>query len=83
MDKSKDRCGTKQFPRMLRVFLSQEFNTACALHDVDYKDKKISRADADKDFLELMLIQSKGKFHLKVKAHAYYWAVRLFGWIFY
>lgn len=83
MNHSKDRCGTKQFPKWLRVILSQNYNEACAIHDEDYKNKVISRKQADEDFLAIMLTKAGGRFWLKAEAYLLYYSVRFFGWIFY
>lgn len=79
----KDKCGTKQFPKWLRILLSHHYNDACSIHDVDYKEKIITRKQADEDFLEIMLVKAKGGFWLKAEAYLFYYSVRLFGWIFY
>lgn len=83
MNDVNDKCGTKHFPKRLRRILSIHYNQACIIHDDDYRLRRISRKQADIDFLNHMLIDSKDKFWLKVEAYIFYYAVRWFGWIFY
>lgn len=70
------------FASVPKIFLSflrwrDKFNKAAVVHDWFYNTKTISRKQADKIFLELMLVLGIEKY----KAYIFYYIVRLFGWL--
>lgn len=58
------------------------FVEECNAHDLNYTNG-MSRADADKQFLDGMLQRSDGVWYRVGQAYFHYYAVRLFGWMFY
>jgi len=77
-DERKYFCGPSNVPQWLTKWFSNSHNEACRIHDVDYSTKRISRKEADKQFLDNMLekADTRGK---KNSAYLYYGLVRLFG----
>ena len=65
-------------PKLFLPFLSykDKFNKAAVVHDYLYASKQFSRKDADRMFLEGLLVLKIPKW----KAYIFYMLVRLFGW---
>jgi len=66
-------------PKIFIPFLEwrDKFNKAAVVHDWLYHTKELPRKDADKVFLEAMLVLGIPKW----KAYLFYLVVRLFGWL--
>lgn len=67
-------------PKIFIPFLEwrDKFNKASVIHDYLYNTKITTRKQADKIFLELMLVLGINKY----KAYLFYFTVRLFGWLY-
>ena len=75
-------CGARWMPLWARKIASKRFNASCRLHDLHYASGAVSRREADRRFLEHMLRQSETRAD-RIRARAYYGAVRAFGWLTY
>lgn len=75
-------CGPKGLQWLVPNFC---FERACHIHDVMYADSRVSRKDADKEFLKYMKLsiqeQNKNKSYYLL-AYLYYFSVRTLGWLF-
>jgi len=69
-------CGPFWFPRFLIRTLSKDFNLACQVHDENYMRQNLTRAQADRMFLEMMLENNPAK---KKEAYTFYFLVRGYG----
>ena len=67
-------------PKIFIPFLEwkDKFNKASVVHDYLYHTKITTRKQADKIFLELMLVLGINKY----KAYIFYYMVRVFGWLY-
>lgn len=74
-------CGPGFVSRIPGLGESSYFKDSCNIHDQDYSNG-ISRPDADKRFLNNMLIQSKNNLFRKAQSYIFYGLVRVFGWMF-
>lgn len=83
MEYNKDHyyCGPQWWPKFMRRWLSQKFNYECYLHDRDYENPDMSRAQSDYDFLAGMRTKATGDRGDRAIATIYGNTVRAFGWL--
>ena len=78
MKKQESNCGSPDWPEIVRKALSDSFEDACEVHDIDYFEQTKTKEQADKDFLLNMINSSKGFFG-HMRAMIYYYSVKKFG----
>ena len=62
--------------------LGVDVSDICYRHDVNYMDQRVSRSVADRVFYEEMLLRLRDKRFGKILAGLYYFAVRVFGFVY-
>lgn len=79
---SKYYCGPNILPGWMKKIFSRDFNQACKFHDEAYSEKELTRKQADKEFLNIMLNTSPD-LKRKTLAYLFYFSVRAGGFLFY